>query len=742
MAAKLIGPETAAAYLNNTLSPNDKIAIEDGIRNGQLILPEITQPVQAPVGEITQPVQAPVGEITQPVQAPVGEVRQIGPQIAEAYWNNTLSPEDKILIEDGIRNGQLILPEREPSMFDEAAEFAKGYGVEGVGELPTIPTWGEVKEQFTGEKRKVPSTEALPNMTQMPEMNSYSFETLLNIGGTFFTDPDETISVIKKVSPDVKIRQDEKGNYIAKSAIDGREYAWKPGFRESDIPRNVSGGILWALAQMAMPGSGLMAGLGKTAATEAIVQASQAALGGKFDVEQIPLAMATDLVGIGVGKGLASAKGAIKRAPSAAQTAVREAEKAGVVPMTSDIMPPKTFAGKTGQAITERIPIVGTGPVRAQQQVSRVNMVKDAIEEFGVTDANVTDAIHADLSKTRKDYLTKNQQRKSDVIERLSKEENIINVDSTVKAFDDEIAQYDKIGTTESKAASKILNEYKLAFQNKNLSGVERVRKEFGGKIKDQGEAIKTELDKSYLKLYDILRDDMGDYIKKAGEPRDYTKWRVANRNISKMINEEKNTILKSMLSKKGMATPEVIRNMLFSKKPSEIKLLYRNLSKDGKANAKVAVLQEIVKKSGGVDQLSTAKFSTNLNKMQNQTGILFNKRDRKILTGIQEALRLTKRAEIAALAPPTGVQNFQILGAIGLGAYAGGEKGAAIGLSAGAAARAYESKIVRNILLQLAKKQPGKEQVLIKQLTTALQVYKRNLKKREKQNNKNAQNK
>jgi len=67
------------------------------------------------------------------------------------------------------------------------------------------------------------------------------------------------------------------------------------------------------------------------------------------------------------------------------------------------------------------------------------------------------------------------------------------------------------------------------------------------------------------------------------------------------------------------------------------------------------------------------------------------------------KTLDLTKRAEVAGVAPPTGVQNYQLIMAslLGGGTVAGG---AGVPIAAGTiagAARAYESKPVRNILIK-----------------------------------------
>lgn len=806
-----------------------------------------TQPEFAP--------QQPQGYISRGQQAP-----QAYDRLAEMWKNGELDEQRKDIFERGVKSGQIQL---NPGYKDVEAlinplsqpETPEPTVFEDIAKIP-----GAVKEQITGEERMVPETEALNNITQMPEMNEFTLETLKNVTGTMMTDPKETAQIIKKNSPDVEVRQDEKGNYIFKSAKDGQEYAFKPGFRESDIPRTAAGAVMYTV----LAAQGLVA-IPAAMGLEIAVQAKQAALGGEFDWEQVALAGFGEGVAKGVGKVASKVKGVFSKTPSKMETLVKEVEQAGVSPTTSDVIekaaegsPPKTWAAQVGRQIGDVVPGLGTGPKRAKQQVTRQSMIKDTLEEFGVDEASPFQNLTMEnLSKTGKDYIVKNQTKKREVIERLSKEvdeplegamghrpsesggtldditnkgelmpddvytnpeyyadmsdktyqqsyaaikkyqgkpnatvtvyragprdelrngdwitlskeyakgeaategvpvnsfkvkakdvqfagddinefgywgkgvniepKNLVNVESTVKAFDDEIAQYKKVGTTESKQAAKILEEYQQAIQGKDLAGVERVRKEFGGKIKDQSEAVKSELDKSYLKLYDVLRTDMGDYIKANGKPRDYAQWRVTNRNLAKMINLKKDTILGSVLNQ-GKEKPEAIRRLLFSKNPSEIKILYNNLSKEGKRNAKLAVLQEVVEKSGGIEKLSTAKFSTNLDKMSKQTGILFNNKDRQVLKGLEKALNLTKHAEQANFAPRTGERAVPLIIYGALTSWLGGYGGTAAFASLGVAARAYESKAMRWTLLKLAKAKPGREQVLIQQLGKLLQTYK-----------------
>ncbi len=54
--------------------------------------------------------------------------------------------------------------------------------------------------------------------------------------------------------------------------------------------------------------------------------------------------------------------------------------------MTTDVVPPTTFAGKSAQAVAEKIPLAGTGSGRAAQQEARQGIVAEFSKRFGEYD--------------------------------------------------------------------------------------------------------------------------------------------------------------------------------------------------------------------------------------------------------------------------------------------------------------------------------------------------------------------
>ena len=187
--------------------------------------------------------------------------------------------------------------------------------------------WESAKESVTGNQRTTPEIEQMDRVDLMPELNDWS---LKNVGyslRTMLTQPKETAEVIKANYPEVQIRQDPKGNYVFKSARDGKEYAIKPGLGITDVIGGAAAGALgYTGATLAAP-LAAMAGGGYTGA--AITGAASqlpielAKLPGGGSVSPMDMAVSTALGPAlhGAGSILRTAKNAILPPSAATQAA-------------------------------------------------------------------------------------------------------------------------------------------------------------------------------------------------------------------------------------------------------------------------------------------------------------------------------------------------------------------------------------------------------------------------------------
>jgi len=183
-------------------------------------------------------------------------------------------------------------------------------------EAPEMNFLERTREAVTGTARSTPTTQALPDWASMPELNSLSLASAKTGVGTVLTNPAETAQIIKANFPAAQVRQDEKGNFIIRSAADGQEYAIKPGFRVSDIPRAITAIAAFTPAGKAatIPGAAAGAGL-----TQAVIEGTQAATGGNFNAGDVALAGAAG----GIVPLVARAGGAVVDAGKAALSRMR-----------------------------------------------------------------------------------------------------------------------------------------------------------------------------------------------------------------------------------------------------------------------------------------------------------------------------------------------------------------------------------------------------------------------------------
>lgn len=517
----------------------------------------------------------------------------------------------------------------------------------------------------------------------------------------------------------------------------------------------------------------------------------------------------------GLAGGMAGARAVAPRTPVQLPSDLDEAQRAGIQVLTSDVIPPRTFAQKWMQAVGERIPVVGTGPVRQTQQSQRVQAVKDIAEDFGVTDTQVTAKnIWDDLAAKRGADVTKYKTAKDEVIDKIATAQSnrvlgeemlkeadeltqkagklyadqaklvnrvadlekrnlgwagqqrierlqkrigeyrsaieeantaavekrqlaqtmvddvsgkAVDLPRTLKAIDDQIADLSKLNNAQLEPAIKVLRDWKASVQNQDLRSIESLRKQLGEAFKSpELGSVRSIGEKAVSSIYRPLVDDMGDFIKANGDRRDFLKWKVSNARLADMMGDVEKTALESVL-KRGDATPEVVYNMLFSRKPSEVAQLYRNLSPTGRANARSAIIARAVEKAGGVDNVSPDRFANQVRDLGKSVNIFFTGDDLKRVQGLARVLNSTKRAGEAAALPPSGVQNFYAMLGIGGAGVGGGLPGAvatAAGMaSVGGAARLYESAAVRNLLMKFPQVRPGsaEEAELLKRLMSTL---------------------
>jgi hypothetical protein len=483
----------------------------------------------------------------------------------------------------------------------------------------------------------------------------------------------------------------------------------------------MTSGVPQQVAKMvaAQPEAQLTGAAGAAASQQAAEEA------GVGETGQIAASLVGGVLGAGAG-GIPKIKTVTKEIPQGLQAA----EERGIKVMTTDVRPPKTRLTETLQRVEK--------PQRLAQQEQRVGAVKDFARQYGGEEVQpFIDDVYKEFKGKWEYKLGRYSKLKKDVIKKLN-DKGVVPVKNTVKKIDQEIAELKAASPSgENDTLINQFDNFKTDIQNQGLVNIEKARKRLGKRlakdpslahIKDSGEEIAS-------RIYKKLNDDMGEFIGKTGEPKDYNKWKAGNRKLELMFEDKRFNVLRSVL-KTGEQTPENVRKLLFSTKPSEIRILYKNLNPAGKRNARMSIIQEAVAKSGGIEELSPDRFKNQIKRLQKQTGVFFQKEDKRAVEGIYRALKYTEGAGKVIAGPPTGQLNVPllmttVLGGLGAGggSVVGGPVGGVVGavglpLSLNGASKIYNSRTVRNILLKLPSLKRGspEEAKLVKRLWTTMQ--------------------
>lgn len=559
-----------------------------------------------------------------------------------------------------------------------------------------------IGEAITGSERSTGEIQSLDPVGNAPELNALTMEAAKMGFAQLFGSDKSQEQILQNMGG--KIGYDEKGNAIVELPS-GRYALNKPGLS----PQDVASGIAQTLAFAPAAGAGTIAkaAIG-AAATEAALKGAVQAAGGE-NVTASDVAIAGALGGAGkAAEGLIGGtyRMATGRPTGDAASTVKFAEEQGVPLLTTDVARPSTFVGKSAQSAAEKIPVTGTGAVRAEQQEARSRLVDEFAQRFG---------------EYRPDEVVASLQRQTNKVKRAAgaARQNVMNqMDSVavtpsnaIKAIDDEIARLSASPSGVARDTADTQTIQKLqAYKNdleaeSTFQNLEQLRTNFRTDVKGERMVMPGRSEAAINKIYSAMSKDMDDAVASALPPEQARKWAQSNAVYATEANKIKNTRLKGILQK-GELTPEAVNTMLFSNKPSETKALYSSLDKRGRDAMRAGLIGKALEKSSG----SPDRFLGELNKMGDKIGIAFRGEDRNFAEGLQKYLAATKQAANASLVTPTGQQLMQVAVPAGVtGDVIGtGGIGTASALGYGLIARAYESKPVRNAVLRLRAIKPG----------------------------------
>lgn len=381
------------AYQAGKMTPEQEKEFEADVNSGSILLPRKASLKVSPVSDVV----------------PDG--------VIEAYVGGKMSPQQRAEFEGDVKSGAAKLPEgmtltppEQPGMMDR------------------------VKDVFTGNLRASGETATLPEWTGMPELNQLSAASAKTGLGTMFAPTDEAVKIIQTQFPGVTVRQDEMGNPILKSSVDGKEYAIPPGLAVGDIPRVLGGvGAFTPAGRLTSLGGAAAGG----AATQAVIEGTQAATGGDFNTTDVALAGAAGPIANLVTKGaggairqvqnvLAKGGAPVEQQAARAAVATPEATAARAIPEAAPVepIPPVQAAPATAPVAVEAMPAAQAAPPIAdlsQEQLAGIAKKaatgtlgkKSATEELAAQAAPnkaVTEAAERLKMELDPDFVTDNEQ--------------------------------------------------------------------------------------------------------------------------------------------------------------------------------------------------------------------------------------------------------------------------------------------------------------------------------------------
>ena len=260
----------------------------------------------------------------------------------------------------------------------------------------------------------------------------------------------------------------------------------------------------------------------------------------------------------------------VETIPTTTKETIQQAKNLGVDVMTTDAIPPSTFAAKWLQQTSEFIPFFGTGGLRKAQQDQRISAISDLVRTYGVKFGNDKDIL-TDVSKSllakRGSDLTKYTKMKKSVTENPDlNQAGKVDVSNTIKQIDEEIFKLQSLRSAQTKEAIDVLKDWKKSLVNQNLANVEALRKFIGQAFEAPNLAnIRTIGEQALNRIYAPLKEDMRQFIINFGKKNDIKRFDVSFNKLADLAGELDNNALSGVL-KKGDQTPEIVERLLFSK--------------------------------------------------------------------------------------------------------------------------------------------------------------------------------
>jgi hypothetical protein len=385
-----------------------------------------------------------------------------------------------------------------------------------------------------------------------------------------------------------------------------------------------------------------------------------------------------------------------------AASAVKFAKEKDIPLLTSDVAPPKTFAGKGVQTIGEKVPLIGTGGRRAAQQDARTGAVEDIAKRYGEPDDQ---EIYNSLIR-KSDTISKAAGKRYEEIA-SGMGGVVVPINKTVSTIDAQIAALNRAGAIRNENLTKILDKTKadLTAGPQDITLLRGNRTRFREEIKGKDVVTTTTEQRIIDSVYRSMTDDIDAAVRANLGDVKADSLKQVDKIWAKEANELKKTKLKNIFEK-GDVRPADASKMLFTGSPDEIKILYRSLDGEGRKKARAALIHKASDEGTPPPEV----FVNNMRRYQKQHNAFFRGKEGDELRGLLNYLNHTRQASRSATLTTTGQQMIPAAAVAGVGTDYVTTGGVGTALTAGTAAlsSAYESPIVRDLMLKMSAVEKG----------------------------------
>lgn len=595
-----------------------------------------------------------------------------------------------------------------PSGFTVIDELPEGFSV--VEEEEQKPSFMEkAGDFFTGNLRTDRDIERTPSLMESPGF--FSDAPLGQVAKVsqllaLTNDPNEMADIITASIPGTRVQynKDAQGNVYPLIVNSRGESAIidKPGIDLLNIGQFAGQAAAFTPAGRATSVTGAAA---KEMATQAAIEAAQQTSGGEFNSGDVLLAGAIGGGGKALEKGAGALYRGLKGAPTEqADSLIKSGKEFDVPVMTTDVLPPQTKPGKFAQSMAETIPIVGTGGERAIQQQARETATDKFIEQYqGGTYTQVIQGL-----KDKKDIVKKAAGKTYENINPKLSKIGPIGFDKTENSINNAMDLFSAPGRKTDPKAIELLTDIQETIGGEGQV-FQTVKDNIGAwtnKIDSIDSGMTSKKDMAELKkVLSSMRRDRDDFARQNLSNNDFRRLKRADSVYGDMADELKRTKTKGLLDK-GDVTPEIAKQSLFSTNKSDIDRLYKDLSTEGKNNARSVIIQEITDKlNKRVGGLTPNSLATELGKHSKTLETFFRGPERRQLQGYLRLMEHTRRAQDAGVTTVSGQQTIPYIAA--LSGYIDPTIPITYG-SVGAFGRVYETPKVRSLVSRMASIEPG----------------------------------